>query len=366
MVDVGIAGCDPHKRTISVGVIDDRGREIGVASFDNSTAGHAAALEWMSSLGVQVVRVGMEGSAGWGRQATVAFWRAGLDVREVNARRTAEGRQRRRRGKTDRVDAYAIAKETLAEDGLPAAGPTLVRDEVDEELMAVCAHRRALVKRRKRLLNEAEGTFAKLSMPLIEALPSSKSVKVRLNALRRGALNGMVMSRGDDARVAWLQEVVVDLAELQRRIKTFEKRLAALVQAAGSTLPEEVGIAAVSAAELLAEVGDPTRFSSESKFARWSGIACVPISSGEGDDAPVRHRLDLLGNRQVNRILHTMSITQTRAGNPEAVDYINRKRAEGKSKKEARRAHKRQLANRVIRRMWADHHRRQQSLAAAA
>jgi transposase len=76
----------------------------------------------------------------------------------------------------------------------------------------------------------------------------------------------------------------------------------------------------------------------------------------EGDGDPVRHRLDLLGNRQVNRILYTMSVTKARHL-PLAREYMARKRAEGKSKKEARRAHKRQLAKRVIRRMWADQRR---------
>lgn len=125
----------------------------------------------------------------------------------------------------------------------------------------------------------------------------------------------------------------------------------------------------VSAAELVAEVGDPHRFRSESAFARWAGAAPVATSSGEGDDEPVRHRLDLLGNRTVNRILYVMSITQARH-DPAGKAFLARKRAEGKTGKEARRAHKRQLANRVIRRMWADQDRlrdrlQQEQLAAA-
>ena len=81
------------------------------------------------------------------------------------------------------------------------------------------------------------------------------------------------------------------------------------------------------------------------------------MSSGEGDQAPTHHRLDLAGNRQVNSTLHLMHVTQVR-GDPPARDYIDRKRAEHKTKREARRAHKRHLANVVIRRMWTDHARR--------
>lgn len=118
-------------------------------------------------------------------------------------------------------------------------------------------------------------------------------------------------------------------------------------------------IGVVSAAELVAEVGDPTRFRSEGAFARWSGVAPVASSSGEGSEEPRHHRLDLLGNRTVNRILYVMSVTRARHDDAGKA-FLARKRAEGKTGKEARRAHKRQLANRVIRRMWADHKRLQQ------
>jgi transposase len=76
-----------------------------------------------------------------------------------------------------------------------------------------------------------------------------------------------------------------------------------------------------------------------------------------GDGAPERHRLDLGGNRRVNSVLHTMHSTQARCHQP-AKDYVAAKRAEHQTAREARRAHKRLLANVVIRRMWADHQRR--------
>lgn len=112
----------------------------------------------------------------------------------------------------------------------------------------------------------------------------------------------------------------------------------------------------MSAAELFAAVGDPARFRNEGAFARWCGVAPLAVSSGEGEGPPTRHRLDRLGNREVNRILYTMSVTQARHFEP-GKRFLARKRAEGKSAKEARRAHMRQLAKRVIRRMWADQKR---------
>lgn len=138
---------------------------------------------------------------------------------------------------------------------------------------------------------------------------------------------------------------------------------AAIVNAAGSagelldehgtTLRDEDGIGPIAAATLVCEVGDPFRFSRESKFARWCGTGAVALSSGEGTGKPVRHRLDFGGNRTINSVLYIASITQAR-DQPEAAAYLDRKTAEGKTRREARRAHKRHLANRVIRRMWRD------------
>src|SRR5262245_8685947 len=92
-------------------------------------------------------------------------------------------------------------------------------------------------------------------------------------------------------RLARLVHLAGDIAALDKRIKATERDLARLVKACGSTLTEEVGIGVVTAATLLREVGDPTRFRRESNFGRWNGSAAVAVSSGEGDDQPTRHRL---------------------------------------------------------------------------
>jgi transposase len=91
----------------------------------------------------------------------------------------------------------------------------------------------------------------------------------------------------------------------------------------------------------------------------------VAISSGEGNGLPIRHRLDSGGNRRINSVLHIASVTQQR-DLAVARTYIHRKTTQGKTAKEARRAHKRHLANRVIRRMWTDEHRRQRHHPLAA
>ena len=92
---------------------------------------------------------------------------------------------------------------------------------------------------------------------------------------------------------------------------------------------DESGIGPIAAATLVVEVGDPFRFASESKFARWCGTGAVALSTGEGRDTPTRHRLDFGGNRRINSVLYVASITQHRF-HPEARTYFERKITEGK------------------------------------
>jgi transposase len=345
----GVAGADAHKHSITIAVLDSTGGVVDEATFDITSEGVVELMDWLQGLPVEIARVGIEGSAGWGLPVAEFLVRAGVDVREVNPARTSDRRRRRRRPKTDREDARAIAREVLADEALPPAVAAMPISDAHVEITVVCERRRSLVRRRQRLLNEAEAVLAKLPLQLRAQLPHG-AVRTRLRVLAR------IDPTLNDDRVVWLTEMLADLLDWEARIKQLEARLPALLDACGSTLTQEVGIAAVSAAELVAEVGDPTRFRSEGAFARWAGIAPVAVSSGEGEDEPDKHRLDLLGNRTVNRILYVMSITQARH-DPTGRAFLDRKRTEGKTKKQARRAHKRQLANRVIRRMWADHRR---------
>ncbi len=129
--------------------------------------------------------------------------------------------------------------------------------------------------------------------------------------------------------------------------------MGALLEEHGSTLTDIYGLGPVSATEIVLRVGDPTRFETESAFARWNGTAPVALI-GRGRRTPPAHRLDLGGCRAVNSSLHIVSITQSWP-NPLAKAFLARKRAAGKTGREARRSRERRLSDVVIRRMWADH-----------
>jgi transposase len=349
----GVAGIDPHKHNFTVTVLDGRGALLNSAAFDTTESDFESLCVFLNTVGVEITRIGIEGSNGLGCQLTTFLMGRGFDVREVQANRTAERRRRRHRAKTDRDDAEAIARETLAHDDLPPAGKRTEPNDAWNELVAIRNHRQSLVRQRVRLLNEAEAILTRLPLRLRVLLPATAAVRPRLQAIADGVLADMAVDAAAQIYLAWLVDTSLDIARLDGRVKGLEKRIPDLLEMLGSTLPEEKGIAAVSAMELLVEVGDPTRFRTESAFARWCGTAPIAASSGEGRGKPTHHRLDLAGNRYVNSVLHTMHVTQIRCHEP-AKEFVVKKRTEGKTVKEARRAHKRQLANRIIRRMWAD------------
>src|SRR4051812_23234317 len=356
------AGVDAHKRSITTAVVDGFGVEVAAASFDNSSEGLGQLMAWLASLG-SVSRIGVEGSAGHGRHLAERLVTAGFDVREVPPRRTAERRRARRRAKTDREDALAIARATAGEPGLGPVKPGAGLGPAHEELVVVRDHRLMLVQRRKTMLNHAEAELSGLPLEFTDAGRGGHKVLPRL----RGAVHIAATrdASGPDApaalraRLALLTELLTEITDLDGRIRALDKRLAALVTACGSTLLEEAGIGVAGAATLLAEVGDPARFGSESAFNRWWGGAPVAVSSGEGHADPLRHRLDLLGNRTVNSVLYVMSVTQGRC-HPPAQTYLAKKKAEGHGRQEARRAHKTVLGRRIIRRMWNDRRRQLQ------
>ncbi len=128
------------------------------------------------------------------------------------------------------------------------------------------------------------------------------------------------------------------LRELTREAKALEQELIELVAAQQPRLLELPGVGALTAAKLIAEIAGIERFKNSAKLARLAGIAPIPASSGNSH----RVRLHRGGNRQINAAVYRIAITQMRM-HPPATDYIARKIAEGKSKREAIRCLKHHL-----------------------
>jgi transposase len=191
--------------------------------------------------------------------------------------------------------------------------------------------------------------IAQLHQLLLELIPGG--AKKHLSAAQAKALLSKVRPRDTvgKTRRRVAAELISDLERVYRRTEDADKELTELLAATGTTLMGLHGIGPTGAARLLVEVGDITRFPDKNHFASWNGTAPIDASSGD----QVRHRLSRAGNRQINRVLHTMATVQLR--NPtEGRAYFDRKKADGKTSMEAMRCLKRRLSDLVYRRMVDD------------
>jgi transposase len=349
-----VVGIDPHKRTLSATVVDPRGGILGSAHFHVSGDGHRALEAWARQFG-PIVRFGVEGASAWGRHTAIFLIRRGHDVRDVCPNRTGRHDRARQRGKSDTLDSERIARETLAHSLLPKAfkraGDDAGPDQQTELLSVWWAARCSLIKRRQHLLSASEAVLGDLPLELLERLPAKKPVRPRLAALS-GATGRRRFDPPTALRIKLLGEYRSEIARLDTEEKEINRQLAELVRASGSTLGELWGLATVSVAELLVEVGDPRRFTTGG-FGRFNGTAPLAASTAEGPGEPVRHRYNPGGNRRVNAILHRMAITQLRY-EPRAQRIYAEARANGHTKREARRILKRHLSDVVYRRMIRD------------
>ncbi len=349
-----IVGVDPHKRTLSAAVLDDRGGLLGTEHFKVSGEGHRALEQWALGFG-PVATWGVEGAGGIGRHTAAYLCVREHDVRDVCPNRTNERARRRREGKSDVLDSERIAREVLAHPELPRAfkraGADAGPDETTELLSLWHKERRSVVKLRQQLLNEAETLLSELPDNVRDGLPTAKEVRPRLAAVCRRDRTRLY-DPTTALRLRLLDDHAEAIARLEVREREAMRELKNLIEIAGSSLGDLCGLSTRSAAELLVEVGDPRRFT-EGGFARFNGTAPLAASSGEGGDEPMRHRLNRGGNRRVNAVLHRMAVTQLRH-EPRAQKIYADARAGGHTKKEAMRTLKRNLSNVVHRRMMRD------------
>jgi transposase len=362
-----VVGIDPHKRTLTATVVDPRGGILASEHFRVSGDGHRAMEAWARQFGA-VARWGVEGASGWGRHTAMFLTGRGYDVRDVCPNRTARNDRARQRGKSDTLDSERIAREVLAYPLLPKAFKRAGQDQGPDEhlqLLAIWHNRRlSILKSRQHLVNEAESLLCELPLDLREALPASKAVRPRLNAL--AARNRR--RRYDPPtklRLQMLDTYHAQIAALDLEEKQVIGHLRELVRDSGSTLAELCGLDTRSVAELLVEVGDVRRFT-EGGFARFNATAPLPASTGEGPGEPIRHRYNPGGNRRINAVLHRMAITQLRCEPRAQAIYANARANGPHTKKEARRVLKRHLSDVVYRRMTRDlaAHTTEQLLAA--
>lgn len=332
-------GIDTHKATLAACAIDELGGPAAEQTFANDPAGHAALIDW-ARLAAPGARIGVEGSAGFGAAAARFLLIAGEDVVEVPPQLSHRERLRSRRaGKSDPGDALAIARVTLREAELP---PVRTADWTREIGL--------LVEAREDLVAEATRVRNRVHADLVVLVPGYGAKAANLVAARHRRTAGRLLRghRGVQAELA--RDRLARLGRLLREARVLEVRIGQLV--GDHPLRSLPGAGVLVTAKLIGEAGDLRRFRSADAFAMLAGVAPIPASSGQTR----RMRLNRGGNRQLNRALYTIALVQA-WHHPPAMAFIARKRAEGKTWREALRALKRHLARVVFRLLCqpADH-----------
>lgn len=342
-------GGDSHKRTHTLVAVDENGRQLGERTVAATSSGHMEALGWARQWPER--QWALENCRHLSRVLEGELLRAGEAVVQVSPKLMGSARRTGRElGKSDPIDALAVARAALREPHLPVAQ----LEGKNREVKLLVDHREDLVGERTRIQN-------RLLWHLHELEPGYQIVAGGL--LRRVVL-AEVSSRlenhaGVVAEIA--RELVARLAELTQSVKRLERRLDALMRELAPRLLSLPGCAALSAAKLVAETADVSRFRSSAAFAMHNGTAPIPVWSGNHE----RHRLNRGGNRQLNVALHRIAITQMRLGGP-ASAYIARRLTMGNTKTEAIRALRRQISDEVYRRLRQDHSERSTALFAVA
>jgi transposase len=264
---------------------------------------------------------------------------AGLEVREVPALLThGERRRRPSQGKSDRVDALAIARAVARGEGL--AVPKLA--DIFEELKLLVDERKSLVQRKTQLVNKTHSDLVILRPGYHRTIPRltrKKNIASAKKLLRSDKSTRGLLAR---ARLQEIERVIASIASIEKLIR-------AKALESGTSLHLHHGISHVLAATILGEAGDPSRIPGEGAFAMFNGTAPVIASSGRVN----HHRLNRRGNRTLNFAIHTVAVVRARR-DPRTRAFLSKKLSEGKTHKDAMRCLKRHISNDVYRQMIKD------------
>jgi transposase len=342
-------GSDSHKQTHTVVAVDANGRQLGARTVAATAEGHVEALGWARQWPER--GWALENCRHLSRGLERDLLSAGEAVVQVSPKLMgASRRSGRAPGKSDPIDALAVARAALREGRLPVAQ----LDGPSREVKLLVDHREDLVGERTRIQNRLRWHLHDLD-PGYEVTPRGLDRQVVITKVAAW----LKTRKGVVAEIA--RELTARLGALTQRINALERRIAALVRQLAPALLALQGCGSLSAAKLVAETADVNRFYSAAAFAMHNGTAPIPVWSGNIE----RHRLNRGGNRQLNVALHRIAITQMRLGGA-AADYVAHRKAMGNTKTEAIRALRRRISDEVYRRLRIDHPSRQTAPIAVA
>jgi transposase len=239
----------------------------------------------------------------------------------------------RKYGKSDSIDALAVARAALADPDLPDAHD----DAAAGELKLLSDHRANLVRERSTARRTACDGICTTSGPNSRSRPARWIARSSCDASRR-------LGRSHPAaRVRIMRQLVRQIRRLTREANELQREIAKLVVAYAPQLLTLPACGALIAGRIIGETAGVTRFRNDAQFARLAGVAPLDASSGQQR----RHRLNRHGNRSLNSALHKIAVVQGRV-DPRAQAFLARKQHESKTRREALRALKRHLARQIF------------------
>jgi transposase len=346
MVCMIVIGADTHKSSHTLAAIDAAtGRVVATRTVGASRDGMLQAWRWAHGLDDERVWA-IEDCRHVSRRLERCLVGQGERLVRVAPKLMGESRRGERRpGKSDEIDAVAVARAALREgvDSLPTA----FLDERAMEIRLLADHRDDLVAERTRMQNRLRWHLVELDSDFEATLPARcLDTQVWLDRIAR-----RLAKLPQSARVRVARDELRRIRELTHAERALHRELAALIAAQAPQLVAEQGCGTLTAAKLIGHTAGAERFPTDGHFARQAGAAPIPVSSGRRD----RVRLNRGGDRQLNCALHRIAVTRARTC-PQTRAYLERKLAEGKTKPEAYRCLKRHLARRFWHLLRRDHH----------
>jgi len=337
-----VIGADTHKRNHTLVALDGQtGAVRGQAEIAASDEGSMAALRFAA--GIDSDRVwAIEDCRHVSARLEGALIAAGERVIRVPAEVTGQTRKSARVvGKSDPIDARAVAL-AVVRDGIESF-PVAFSDPRAMEIRVLCDYRDQIVRERVRLIN-------RLRWHLVTIAPELEA-QIKPEALRGprvcAKLTRQLARLAPSPQLRVARRMLKRISEIVAEERALVTELTALIQAHRPQLLAQGGCGPVTAAIIIGRTAGAQRFATDGHFARHSGTAPIPASSGKTQ----RHRLHRGGDRQLNRAIHIIAISRLRT-DPETRAYVARKQAEGKTKLEAIRCLKRHLARRIWRLLY--------------
>jgi transposase len=343
--NIVIGGVDCHADNHFAVALDHVGRCLGQAAFPATAAGYRQLTGWLRGFG-PVDRVGVESTGAYGAGLACHLDAEGIQVREVNQ---PHPHTRRRRGKSDAIDAEAAARKALS--GQTTIIPNKDTTGIVEAIRLLRVARGGAVKASTAALHQLGELLVTAPDPLRQQVCSQrKTLKGRVAVCARLRPDPARLDDPMQAAKLALRATAERAQLLNQQARALQEQLDRLVRRAAPQTTALLGVGVGHAGQLLVTAGQNLdRLHGEAAFAHLCGADPIPASSGKTN----RHRLNPGGDRDANTALHMIAVVRMRYCQRTRA-YVQRRTTQGKSKREILRCLKRYIARQIYHTLHAD------------